>query len=103
MRPSTSDQSPLSEGARGSETFSGEAGAGGRALPLIPDRNVHLLRSYFTDQLRHAPGERRVDLDLEVIHRLHRLVVFLAEGHLALRRLEAHALHRADQLVGGGI
>jgi hypothetical protein len=31
---------------------------------------------------------------------LHRLVVFLAEGHLALGRLEAHAFHGGDELVG---
>ena len=43
-----------------------------------------------------------VGLDLEVIHRLQRLMVFLAEGHRALRRLEGHAFHRRDQLLGVG-
>ena len=37
------------------------------------------------------------------IHRLHRLMVFLAEGHLALGRLEAHAFHRLDELLGAGV
>jgi hypothetical protein len=39
----------------------------------------------------------------EVVHALHRLVVFLAEGHLALGRVEAHAFHGGDELVGVGV
>ena len=41
-------------------------------------------------------------LDPEVVHVLHRLMVFLAEGHLALGRVEAHAFHGRDQLLGVG-
>src|SRR5437899_10437471 len=64
---------------------------------LVADRHAHLFRFDLAHELGHAPGEGRVHLDLEVVHRLHRLVVFLAEGHLALGRVEAHALHRADE------
>jgi hypothetical protein len=39
-------------------------------------------------------------LDAEVVHRLHRLVILLAEGHLALRRVEVHAFHGGDELLG---
>ena len=49
-----------------------------------------------------APGDRRIVLDPEVVHALQRLVVLLAEGHLALGRVEAHAFHRGDQLLGVG-
>ena len=53
-------------------------------------------------ELRDAPRDRRVSLDLEVIHALERLMVLLAEHHLALRRVELHAFHRGDQLLGVG-
>src|SRR5664279_4477419 len=70
---------------------------------LVLDRDVHLFRLDLVDQLGDAPLERRIVLDPEVIHRLHRLVVFLAEGHLALGRLEAHAFHGLDELLGVGV
>src|SRR5690606_1307568 len=54
-------------------------------------------------QLGNAPGDVRVDLDLEVVHALHGLMVFLAEGHLALGRVEAHAFHGGNQLVRVGV
>src|SRR4051812_43262627 len=67
---------------------------------LVANRDVHLFRLDLPHQLRHAPREGRVHLDPEVIHRLHRLMVLGPEGHLALGRLEAHALHGLDELVG---
>src|SRR3954452_24980919 len=66
--------------------------------PLVLDRDVHVLDLELADRLEHRPGQRRVDLDLEVIHALQRLMVLLAEHHLALRRVEFHAFHRGDQL-----
>src|ERR1017187_4093273 len=71
-------------------------------LALVPDRNVHVLDLDLADELGDRPGHVRVDLDLEVIHGLKGLVVFLAEDHLPLRRLEGHAFHRGDQLFGVG-
>ncbi len=49
-----------------------------------------------------AHGEVRIDLDAEVIHALERLMVFLAEYHLAFRRIELHAFHHRNQLLGVG-
>src|SRR4051812_37466898 len=64
---------------------------------LVADRDVHFFRLDLVHQLGHAPGKRRVGLDLEVVHALHRLMVFLAERHLPLGRFETHAFHRGDQ------
>src|SRR5205807_3306230 len=69
---------------------------GTEALPLVPDRNVHFLDLDLADGLVDRPCQVRIDLDFEVIHALQRLMVFLAEHHLALGRVELHALHRAD-------
>ena len=41
-------------------------------------------------------------LDPELVHGLQRLVVFLAESHVALGGLELHAFHGGDQLLGIG-
>ena len=54
------------------------------------------------DQLGDRPGDVGIDLDLEGVHRLQRLMVLLAEDHLALGRVELHALHRRDQLLRVG-
>src|SRR5437763_2754087 len=64
------------------------------ALVLDADGNLHLLGLDLAHELRHRPRHVRIDFDLEVIHRLHCLVVFLAEGHAAFRGLEGHAFHR---------
>src|ERR1700730_10929339 len=69
---------------------------------LVADRDVHVLDLEFANRFVHRPGEVRVDLDPEVIHALQRLMVLLAEDHLALRRIELHAFHRGDQLLGVG-
>src|SRR5262245_39947840 len=49
---------------------SARSASGCRPLALVPDRHRHLLRLDLAHQLRHAPGEGRVHLDLEVVHRL---------------------------------
>src|SRR4051812_5895751 len=59
----------------------------GRGSALVEDRDLHVLDLELADELGHGPGERRVDLDAEMVHRLQRLVVLLAEHHFALRRL----------------
>src|ERR1700747_104783 len=67
---------------------------------LVADRNVHVLNPEFAHRLKYGPGKVRINLDLEVIHALQRLMVFLAEDHLALGRVERHPLHRGNQLLG---
>src|SRR4030081_84775 len=57
-------------------------------FPLVADRDVHVLDLEFAHRLQHGPGHIRIDLDLEVIHALQRLMVFLAEHHLALGAIE---------------
>src|SRR4051812_7918801 len=37
------------------------------ASALVADRDLHLFRLDLVHQFRHAPGERRVHLDLEVV------------------------------------
>src|SRR6516165_3838530 len=69
---------------------------------LVADRNVHVLDLELADRIEDGPGDVRIDPDLEVIHALQRLVVLLAEHHLALGCVELHALHGRDQLLGGG-
>src|SRR6478609_3572645 len=68
-------------------------------LALVADRDIHVLDLELAHRLEHCPGHVRIDLDLEVVHALQRLVVLLAEGHLALGRIELHTLHRGDQLL----
>src|SRR6266513_6492587 len=63
----------------------------GRRSALVADRDRHVLDLEFTYRLEHGPADVRVYLDLEVIHALQRLMVFLAECHLALWRIELHA------------
>src|SRR5919199_714553 len=46
--------------------------------PLVLDRNVHVLDLQLAHRLEHGPGDVRIDLDLEVVHALQRLMVFLA-------------------------
>src|ERR1700712_1622959 len=77
--------------------------ARGQALsPLVADRNVHVLDLDLAHRLVDGPCQVRIDLDPEVIHALQRLVIFLAEDHLAFRGVELHAFHRADKLFGVG-
>src|SRR5258706_8812893 len=71
-------------------------------LALVPDRNRNLACRNLAHQLEQVPLVFLRLLDAELVHVLHRLVVFLAEAHGALGRLEAHALHRCDQLLGVG-
>src|SRR5216684_9066234 len=70
--------------------------------PLVLDRDVHVLDLQFAHRLQHGPFNLRIDLDLEVVHALQRLMVLLPEDHLALRRIELQAFHGADQLFGVG-
>src|SRR3954470_19610187 len=58
---------------------------------LVADRDRHVLDLELTDRLQHRPTDVRIDLDLEVIHALQRLMIFLAEHHLALWRVELHS------------
>src|SRR3954454_21092502 len=83
-------------GVRSREALSHQAG-GGRRSALVADRDRHILDLEFAYRLEHGPADVRVDLDLEVIPALQRLMVFLAEHHFALWRIELHAFHRADQ------
>src|SRR5205085_9273148 len=69
-------------GARCREALPRQGGKRGSAL--VADRDRHVLDLEFTYRLEHGPADVRVDLDLEVIHALQRLMVFLAEHHLAL-------------------
>ena len=78
-----------------------QAGAG-QPHALVADRDIHVLDLDFLDELRDRPGDVGIDLDLEMIHRLQRLMVLLAEDHLALGRVELHALHRRDELFRVG-
>src|SRR5882757_10409958 len=64
----------------------GERTASFAALSLIADRNIHVFDLEFTDRFLHRPGDVRIDLDLEVIHALQRLMVLFAEHHRAFRR-----------------
>src|SRR5207244_6352796 len=67
---------------------------------LVADRNVHFVDLDLAHRLVHRPGEIRIDLDLEVIHRLQGLVVFLAEHHLALRRdRKSTRLNSSHQII----
>src|SRR3954454_20586432 len=80
-------------GERSREALSRQAG-GGRRSALVADRDRHVLNLEFAYRLEHSPADIRVDLDFEVIHALQRLMVFLAEHHLPLWRIELHAFHR---------
>src|SRR5882724_11462210 len=66
---------------------------------LVADRNIHVFDLELAHRLQYGPGQARIDLDLEVIHALERLMVLLPEHHLALGRIELHAFHGADQLL----
>src|SRR6266540_7065211 len=71
-------------------------------LLLVLDGRRRLLGRELADQRRDQPRHVRLGHELEDVHALERLVVLLAEDHLALGRLELHALHGGDQLLGGG-
>src|SRR5882672_9370329 len=71
-------------------------------LALVADRDRHVLDLELAHQLGDRPGDGRIHLDLEVVHALQRLMVFLAEQHATLGGLELHALHRRDQLLAVG-
>src|SRR6185503_15328613 len=58
-------------------------------LALVLDRDRNVAGRDFPHQLQQVPFVGLGLLDAELVHVLHRLVVFLAEGHGALRRLEA--------------
>src|SRR5256885_6658365 len=64
-----------------------------RKSALVADRNVHLLDLDLANRLVHRPRQVWIDLELEVIHALQRLIVLLAGGHLGLCRVDVHALH----------
>src|SRR6266540_5908156 len=70
-------------------------------LLLVLDGRRRLLGRELADERRDQPGHVRLGHELEDVHALQRLVVFLAEDHLALGRLELHALHGRDELLGG--
>src|SRR5688572_22936610 len=59
-----------------------------RPLALVADRDVDVLGRNLAHEIEHVEIVLPVLLDPEVIHRLHRLMVFLAEGHRALGRLD---------------
>src|SRR6266508_2589928 len=71
-------------------------------LLLVLDGRRRLLGRELADQRRDQPGHVRLGHELEDVHALQRLVVFLAEDHLALGRLELHALHGRDELLRVG-
>src|SRR5689334_15051479 len=66
---------------------------------LVLDRQRHFGGRDLAHQFQQVPLVLLVLLDAEVVHRLDRLVVFLAEAHGALRGLEAHAFHGRHHLV----
>src|ERR1700744_6265002 len=55
---------------------------------LVANRNRHFRNRNLADEVEQIPLVLAVSLDLEVIHRLQRLMVFLAEGHRPLGRIE---------------
>src|SRR5687768_7777884 len=71
-------------------------------LFLVANRNRQLRGRDLLHQLEQVPLALLLFLDAEVVHRLQRLVVLLAEAHRALGRVEEHAFHRGDQLLGVG-
>src|SRR6218665_2732435 len=116
LRPSTATWPPkrmlkslVTKRLTGVPSAAVSAPSGGRAalmvrsLARVADRHIHLLRPDLAHQRGHAPGEGRVDLDPEVVHALHRLVVFLAKVHPALGGVELHALHGLDQQAAVGV
>src|SRR6266496_4395599 len=80
---------PLDMAARGRPT-----------LALVADRQRDFVGRDLAHELQQIPLIRLRFLDAELVHGLQRLVVFLAEGHDALGRFEAHALHGGDQFLG---
>src|SRR5258706_95447 len=71
-------------------------------LALVTNGQRNFARRNFAHQLEQVPFVGLRLLDAELVHVLQRLVVFLAEGHLPLGRLEAHAFHGDDELLGVG-
>src|SRR5438445_449740 len=67
---------------------------------LDGDRHRHLRSRDLAHQFEQVPLAGGRLLHLELVLGLHRLVVFLAESHLALGGVEVHAFHRRDQLLG---
>src|SRR5689334_16446330 len=64
---------------------------GRRTSALVADRQRDILGRDLAHELQQVPLVFLVFLDAELVHRLQRLVVFLAESHDALGRFEAHA------------
>src|SRR6478735_2048213 len=56
-----------------------QAGEVKNSSALVLNRNVHVLDLQLTHRLEHGPGDIRIDLDLEVIHALQRLMVLFPE------------------------
>src|SRR3990170_1264438 len=71
-------------------------------LPLVLDGWRRLLRAQLLGEYRDEPRHVGLGGHLEHVHALQGLVVLLAEDHLALGRLELHALHGRDELLGVG-
>src|SRR3990170_3748849 len=79
------------------------AGTRGMArLLLVLDGRRRLLRRELANQRGDEPRHIGLGDELEDVHALERLVILLAEDHLALGRLELHALHRGDELLRVG-
>src|SRR5215471_19065997 len=68
-------------------------------LPLVQDGRGRFLRRQLAREDRHEPGHIGLGGELESVHGLERLMILLAEGHLPLRCVELHALHRLDELL----
>src|SRR5208283_5457877 len=71
-------------------------------LFLVKNWHVYIFPCQFAGQYRNGPRDIGIRLDLEAVHGLQSLMIFLAENHFALGSLEAHALHRLDELLSVG-
>src|SRR3954447_3703302 len=70
---------------------------------LVTDRDRHVLDLELTDRLQHPPTDVRIDLDLEVIHALQRLMIFLAEHHLPFGLVAPPSFPRLNTLFKVGV